>query len=105
MLEKAIFFVDIILTSNYVVHFVYGVAIGFLAGYRRPLWAFWSAFIAGLGKEFVDYFKHRSQIEGYSFMTHPAYGINDAILDMFFWMLGGYIVYRILTTTHKKLRD
>ena len=96
LLDALVYFVDYICTQHAVVHLVFGVFFGILLGHAWPSLGFWSASVIGFFKEAVDYFKHAQQILDFNYFTDNHYGLLDAYGDWFFWMLGGYMAYRLL---------
>lgn len=103
LLNTLIYIIDDFGRSPYCAHFVCGAFFGFLFGLKSPKRAFYAALIIGFTKETIDFFKHITYTESFNFLTDPKYGLYDGLEDLLFWLIGGYITYRILSRFHKNL--
>lgn len=105
LLDALVYFCDRVCTSPYASHMAAGVFFGFLIGFAHPKRAFWAAFGIGFSKEVIDYFKHTTESAQFNFLTDPKYGLYDGYEDLLFWMIGGYIAYRLLEFGHKRVLE
>ena len=103
-LDQLVYFCDEICSSQYARHIAVGVLVGLLFGFARPVLSFWAAAILGTGKETIDYFKHTAESSSFNYFTDPKYGIHDGMMDLLFWMIGGYLAYRLLKKSHALLQ-
>lgn len=105
ILDALIFFCDRVCTSSYVVHTAFGVFFGFLIGFARPRRAFYAASLVGISKETIDFFKHSAESASFHYLTDSKYGLYDGVEDLLFWMIGGYIAYRLLQRGHLHIHE
>ena len=105
MLDTAIYIIDQIISGPYSRHIAAGVFFGLCFGHIYPSLAFWGASGIGFVKESIDILKHLNYTESYHFLTDPQYGIWDGTGDLFFYMVGGYLAYRILRRSHRLLKE
>lgn len=91
-------FIDNIPKTHFYAHFTSALLFGLVIGNKKPARGLLAAAIAGFVKEMLDVLKHRQEWADYNFLTHPQYGIFDAIGDWSHWVLGGlfaYLCYRL----------
>jgi hypothetical protein len=104
LLNTLVYFCDHVCAEHCLVHLVCGVFFGLLLGHTEPMMAFWSATGVGFVKETIDYFKHHFESATFNYWSDPKYGIVDGSGDLLFWMIGGIVVYLLLTRSHRTMR-
>ena len=101
ILGTLVYFCDVVCRTPYAQHMAVGVFVGLLFGFARPAFSFWAATFLGTGKETVDYFKHIHESHTFNYLTDAKYGIMDGVQDLAFWIIGGYLAYRLLRKGHE----